>query len=621
MKKTLICFVLLLVLLCQLLPAALADDLWSEDYYRIVDVTGEISDAERDELDEICIELMREHHVDLAMLVVTSEDYEDMTLRELAQMVYEDCSFGYGEDRTGLQMVWDTDTDEVIFEPFGSADVLIPEAWLEQLPDRILAYREEYGVFGPLYVTTRYLGNYLAESSAPEEENAASEESAGPADTAVKTTEDIPNAAVSGPGEAQRTAMPDWYPADPAGFQEFHNDTAPRVTDTADLFTDEEEAVLEARLAELRAELDRDIVIFTDVSTYGLSEMDYADDFYDYNGYGCGDDYEGVCLFICMDPNNRCWWTSCYGPDTMSRYTEEIANQIDDMLYDHMVNGEYYEGVSEWIENFRRIYLSGPPYAPDWMLQSASERPAPGTADRVTDDAGLLTERERSLLEEQADRLSEAYGADLVIHTALNPASMTVEEFADAYYDYGSYGTGADRSGLMLTIFKRPGYQPYMVITGYGAASEKLTETNAGRLEMRCQSLLDSHAFSDAMSGWLDQSAHMLKTGRAPRSVFSWAAIIGLELIAGLIIGGICLAAAKRKMAAPARKQTAEAYLVRNSLRIGNAGDNYLYTSTSRVYDPVERSSGSSGSSGRSSFSGSHSSSSGRTHSGSGRKF
>ena len=111
-------------------------------------------------------------------------------------------------------------------------------------------------------------------------------------------------------------ALPAWYPKDPLSFPFYHDEKAPRVIDIADIFSGEEEQQMEARLAELRTSLGKDIVILADVSTYGLSRSVYAADFYDFNGYGIGPDREGVCLMICMEPGNRGWWCCCTGPVT-----------------------------------------------------------------------------------------------------------------------------------------------------------------------------------------------------------------------------------------------------------------------------------------------------------------
>ncbi|MBO6014982.1 MAG: hypothetical protein J6P60_00145 [Lachnospiraceae bacterium] len=149
----------------------------------------------------------------------------------------------------------------------------------------------------------------------------------------------------------------------------------------------------------------------------------------------------------------------------------------------------------------------------------------------------------------------------------------------------------------------------------------KLTRVNEMRLISRCDSKLEDKELFGAIQGWLEQTEHMLKTGRAPRAFGDWATTIFLELIAGLIFAGISLAHARAKMETPALKVNADRYLVKGSLRVDKVSDVFLNATTSKKYDPIETRSSSGGSSGRSSYSGSYSGSSGTSHSGSGRSF
>ncbi len=599
MKKTiLIITAALLLFLTAAVPAAAQEEApWREDYYRAVDATGDLSHAWQEELDEDCIAFMRQYHADIALLAVASEDHEGMTLSELARIQYEDCGFGYGPDRTGFQMVWDRETGEAVIETFGGAEELIPRDYLDFVIETMLPFEESYGSYGPMYATVKLLRDYLA----PEEAEESPEETKGQTDADARVGEG---------GD-----MPAWYPVDPSGFQRYHDADAPRVVDDADIFTDAEESALASRLAAVRKELQKDIVIFTDVSTYGLERSVYAADFYDFNGYGVGDDYEGACLFICMQPGNRGWWTCCTGPETMDLYTEAVANEIDDLLYEYMSDGRYYEGVADWIENFRRTCLSGSPYTPDWLIDPES---AGTEVVRVTDEIGLLTQNERTLLEMRAGEISQAYGTDVVIHTALAPGAMTPEEYAEAFYEYAGWRDNC----VMLTVFKRPYYSTEVYVTGYGAVREKLTEVNTERLISRCSGAMED-SYDDAFLGWLDQTEHLLRTGRAPRSAVSWALSAALALACGLIVGGVSLGGAKAKMRKPQLQSRADAYLVPGSLRVRKVSDTLVNTSTSRRYDPVrtDNDSRGGGSSGRSSYSSSYSGSSGVSHSGSGRSF
>ena len=160
--------------------------------------------------------------------------------------------------------------------------------------------------------------------------------------------------------ESENTAeaLPSWYPADVSAFTDFHNENAPRVVDDADMFTDAQEKELTSRINELIGKYGQDLVIFTDNSTYHLSRGVYAADFYQFNGYGKGSDYSGSVLFISMEPGNRGWWTAARG-NVRTYYTEENINSIDDRLEPYMVNGQYYEGMLNYLESIDILYEKG----------------------------------------------------------------------------------------------------------------------------------------------------------------------------------------------------------------------------------------------------------------------
>ena len=72
----------------------------------------------------------------------------------------------------------------------------------------------------------------------------------------------------------------------------------PRVVDNANLLTASEEQELEKYLDSISEDLKFDIAVVTTDTINGKTPMAYADDFYDYNGYGYGDDRSTA----------RCFW-------------------------------------------------------------------------------------------------------------------------------------------------------------------------------------------------------------------------------------------------------------------------------------------------------------------------
>ena len=56
----------------------------------------------------------------------------------------------------------------------------------------------------------------------------------------------------------------------------------------------------------------------------GETPMAYADDYYDYNGYGAGADNDGILLLLSME--DRDWWisTTGYGIDAFTDYGIDV---------------------------------------------------------------------------------------------------------------------------------------------------------------------------------------------------------------------------------------------------------------------------------------------------------
>ena len=139
----------------------------------------------------------------------------------------------------------------------------------------------------------------------------------------------------------------------------FHNDPSePRLIDNADIFEDHEEEWIAKLLKNLKDDYQFDFVVLTDNSSYGKTKALYSADYYDDNGYGVGDNYSGVIMFICMDPEDRGWWTARTG-DAEKYFTESNVNHLDDIMYPYMVDGEYAEGVYRYFSNLGVLIKNG----------------------------------------------------------------------------------------------------------------------------------------------------------------------------------------------------------------------------------------------------------------------
>lgn len=110
-----------------------------------------------------------------------------------------------------------------------------------------------------------------------------------------------------------------------------------RLVDDGDLFTDSEEAELLEMLDSVSEKYDFDVAVLTLSSLGGKSRIAYADDYYDYNGYGMGPNKDGLILLIC--PNEDVRYVSTCGSgiriinqnalDRISSKTRHIYNRGD----------------------------------------------------------------------------------------------------------------------------------------------------------------------------------------------------------------------------------------------------------------------------------------------------
>jgi len=82
---------------------------------------------------------------------------------------------------------------------------------------------------------------------------------------------------------------------------------ASHLSDEAGLLSDAERGSIETQLSALSEAYDLDLVIVTTDSTGSKTPMEYADDYYDYNGYRP----DGVLLLISMEAGD--WWISTAG--------------------------------------------------------------------------------------------------------------------------------------------------------------------------------------------------------------------------------------------------------------------------------------------------------------------
>ena len=124
-------------------------------------------------------------------------------------------------------------------------------------------------------------------------------------------------------------------------------DGLPRVVDDAGILPDDAETALSDTLDEISERQQADVVVVTVNSLDGATATEYADDFFDYSGYGFGDDRDGILFLISME--ERDWSIStrglCITAFTDGEYAaafDTFAHLCDDYLT-QAATGEPYD--------------------------------------------------------------------------------------------------------------------------------------------------------------------------------------------------------------------------------------------------------------------------------------
>jgi len=117
-------------------------------------------------------------------------------------------------------------------------------------------------------------------------------------------------------------------------------DTSLKVYDYAQVLTPSEEANLRSKVNLFIANYNMDMVLVTVKNHNKTSTMNYADDFYDYNGFGIGPNYDGVIFVIDLKYGYKDVWMSTTGK-AINYFTDARIDSILDAVATQKNNGYY----------------------------------------------------------------------------------------------------------------------------------------------------------------------------------------------------------------------------------------------------------------------------------------
>ncbi|MEE1320476.1 MAG: TPM domain-containing protein [Acutalibacteraceae bacterium] len=239
-----------------------------------------------------------------SVLLTVTDTTGDKTTYEYGEALYE----ANAAKADGLVLIYDYGANVYNFYRAGKAEELFTNDILEGTVWNAFAYTETY--------YDGAVGYYSAVESILKTNNVTA-----PVATTEPTTEFVPT-----------------------------DRTLPLVVDNADVLTDAEEADFTAKLEELGGKYDLEIGILT-VDTYeGKDGQAYADDFYDYNGYGYGENDDGLMIVFNTGKEDGTRNITLTTHGTAIDYITDLERDVMfEMMITELSNGEYAAAFETFI--------------------------------------------------------------------------------------------------------------------------------------------------------------------------------------------------------------------------------------------------------------------------------
>ena len=292
--------VLLSALSCLALPVSAQDMPYATN--RVFDRAELLSDNEIDELGKAIADIRAQYPIDIVLLTVQSLDGKS------AQDYADDFYDGVSESSDGVLFLWAVDSRDCYISTSGSVIGTLTDSRLNDIFDHITDDMKADRLSDAMQLFLDDLAMYV-------QTDAASTPSDG------TNTDDTTRVV--------------------------------RVIDGTGLLSATEKQELEDKIHYIRSTYSFDVVILI-VSDLGCqTAQDVADDYYDYNGYGFGENHDGA-LFLWAVDTRDCYISTC--GSGIKVITDRRLDDIFDDIADDMRADRLYAAVDRFLGDLE-VYL------------------------------------------------------------------------------------------------------------------------------------------------------------------------------------------------------------------------------------------------------------------------
>ena len=135
------------------------------------------------------------------------------------------------------------------------------------------------------------------------------------------------------------------------------------VNDFADLIPDSDEETLNYKLEQISESYECEVAVLTVNSADGYDITAFADDYYDYNGFGYGENDDGIMLVIDMEYREFAITTHGTAIDIFTDYN---LTQLENAFVPYLSQGSYTSAFIAYYEKCEAVFMDYNTYLNDY---------------------------------------------------------------------------------------------------------------------------------------------------------------------------------------------------------------------------------------------------------------
>ena len=213
------------------------------------------------------------------------------------------------------------------------------------------------------------------------------------------------------------------------------------------------------------------------------------------------------------------------------------------------------------------------------LLLSMAVSVSAATDAFVYDEAGLLTEGERTNLTNRLAQLSDTYNAQIVVVTIPSAEGNDLDAIVEDFYDNMGIGYGEGLDGVLLLVCMDP--REYRILSnGYCGSA-----INTGAIDDIGDAIVNDLSdgdYADAFGGFADKCEYYLD-GHLNGYPFDLGINLGIALLIGVLVGQIVGKVLKGQLKTVHRVNQAKNYVKSGSLTLTEQRDTFLYRDVRKI--------------------------------------